>query len=391
MRVLYFDAFSGMSGDMTVGAMLALGLPLATLRDTLATLPLDGYSVSATDRHVNGIAATKFDVNITARQHAHRPFRQIRNMIEASSLDPPVQRTALKIFEKLARAEARVHGTQPDEVEFHEVGAVDSIVDIVGAALGYTWLGIERAYVSKLPLGSGLVNSQHGRIPVPGPATAELLRGFPVCPEDGEGEILTPTGAAIVAALATPGPLAEMRIEKVGYGAGTRTLEDRPNILRLVVGEHGATTASDSLFVLETNIDDYNPEFYDYLMERLFEAGARDVYLTPVHMKKNRPGIVLNILGTEPDREMLSGIVLSETSAIGVRYHPVRRVILSREIRHVHTPYGEVRVKVARDPDGRENLAPEYEDCKRVARASSVPIKLVHQAALAAAGSQRNE
>jgi uncharacterized protein (TIGR00299 family) protein len=391
MRVLYFDAFSGLSGDMTVGAMLDLGLPLETLREGLAALPLEGYSVSAAKRHVNGIAATKFDVNVAVRQHSHRPFRQIRKIIEGSSLHAAVRGTALAIFERLARAEAHVHGTEPDDVQFHEVGAVDSIVDIVGAALGYTWLGIERAYVSTLPLGSGIVNSQHGRIPVPGPATAELLRGFPVRPGDGEEEILTPTGAAIVAALATPGPVAEMRIEKVGYGAGEKKLKDRPNLLRLVVGEHGTKTAADSLFVIETNIDDYNPEFYDHLMERLFDAGARDVYLAPVHMKKNRPGIVLSILATEPDMEMLTGIVLSETSAIGVRYHPVQRVILQREVRQVQTPYGEVRVKVAQGPDGRANLAPEYEDCKRVARASNVPIKLVHQAALAAAGSQRNE
>jgi uncharacterized protein (TIGR00299 family) protein len=393
MKALYVDAFSGISGDMTVGALLALGLSLERLQQGLQPLPLSSYTLAVAPHPVAGISATKFDVHVAAHGHAHRAFRDIRGMLERSALEVTVQRHALAIFTKLAEAEGRVHGVAPDDVEFHEVGAVDSIVDIVGTAVGLAAFGVERVYVSVLPLGSGIVQSQHGPLPVPGPATLELLRGFPTRIGDGEGELVTPTGAAIIAALATPGAPPEMRIEAVGYGAGQRTLKDRPNLLRLVLGESVATTGHDDLIVIETNIDDLNPEFYEYVMDRLFAAGARDVYLVPVHMKKNRPGIVLTVLGAASERERLAGILLSETSAIGVRYHPVRRDVLSRETREVTTLYGVIRVKVALSPDGRENVAPEYEDCKRVAQERQLPIKLVYQAALAAASnsSTRNE
>jgi uncharacterized protein (TIGR00299 family) protein len=268
------------------------------------------------------------------------------------------------------------------------VGAVDSIVDIVGTAVGVTTMGIEAAYASPLPLGSGIVQSQHGPLPVPAPATVELLRGFPTRPGDGEGELVTPTGAAIVAALATPGPAPEIGIHAVGYGAGERTLKDRPNLLRLVLGERVDAAGHEELLVVETNIDDLNPELYDHVMERLLSAGARDVYLAPVHMKKNRPGIVLSVLCGESERERLTAIILNETSAIGVRYYAVRRRILERAVKEVGTAYGAVRVKVALAPDGHENLAPEYDDCKRIAIQKGVPIKRVYQAALAAAVQQ---
>jgi len=385
MKVLYFDAFAGISGDMTVAALLALGLPLQQLRATLQGLPVTGYTISATSRQVHGIGATQFDVHTAATGHSHRPFRDIRAMLESCGLDGNSKRHALAIFAALAAAEGRVHGVATDDVEFHEVGAVDSLVDIVGTAIGVTALGIDRFHVSPLPLGTGIVDSQHGRLPVPGPATVELLRGFPTRLGDGEGELVTPTGAAIVAALATPGPPPEMRILGVGYGAGHRTLADRPNLLRLVLGEVVRAPDQDELIVVESNIDDYNPEFYEYVMDRLFEAGARDVYLAPVQMKKNRPGIVLSVLCAESERERLAAIILSETSSLGVRFYPVRRLVLPRQMRDVSTAYGVVRVKVAVSPDGRENLAPEYEDCKRIAREHNVPIKLVYQAALAAA------
>lgn len=385
MKVLYVDAFAGISGDMTVGALLSLGLPLEQLKQQLLQVPLTGYTITAAPRTVNAITATKFDVRVASQGHEHRAFRDIRQMLEGSALESTAKRHALAIFARLAEAEGRVHGVPPDDVEFHEVGAVDSIIDIVGAAIGVVWLGVECTYVSALPLGSGIVQSQHGPLPVPGPATVELLRGFTTRLGDGESELVTPTGAAIIASLAVPGPAPEVRIEAIGYGAGQRTLKDRPNLLRLVLGEKSAATGHDDPIVMETNIDDYNPEFYEYVMDRLFAAGARDVYLAPVHMKKNRPGVVLSVLCSEGDRERLSGIVLSETSAIGVRYYPVRRLVLSRETREVSTPYGAVRVKIALSPDARENLAPEYEDCKRIAREKNVPIKMVYQAALAAA------
>jgi uncharacterized protein (TIGR00299 family) protein len=388
MKVLYIDAFSGISGDMTVGALLALGVPLEAIKQQLALLPLTGFSISTTARHVHGIGATKFNVDVATHGHAHRAFSDIRSMLEASKLDAAARRVALAIFARLADAEGHVHGVKSEDVEFHEVGAVDSIVDIVSTAVGVTRLGIEAAYVSSLPLGSGIVQSQHGPLPVPPPATVELLRGFPGRPGDGEGEMVTPTGAAIVATLATPGPAPELRILGVGYGAGERTLKDRPNLLRLVLGEPVETPSIDNLLVVETNIDDLNPELYDHVMERLLGAGARDVYLTPVHMKKNRPGIVLSVLCREGDRERLAALILNETSAIGVRYYPVRRHILERTIKEVGTAYGPVRVKVALAPDGHENLAPEYDDCKRIATEQGVPIKQVYQAALAAAVQQ---
>jgi pyridinium-3,5-bisthiocarboxylic acid mononucleotide nickel chelatase len=385
MKVLYIDAFSGISGDMTVGALLALGVPLDLIQQQLNLLPLEGYAIRSAPRHVNGIAATKFDVEVSAHGHTHRAFRSIRSMLESSKMEPATQRRALAIFERLAEAEGLVHGVAPDDVEFHEVGAVDSIVDIVASAAGVTTLGVEAIYVSALPLGSGVVQSQHGPLPVPAPATVELLLGFPVRTGDGVGELVTPTGAAIVAALATAGTAPELRIQRVGYGAGERTLKDRPNLLRLVLGERVDASGHEDLLVIETNIDDLNPELYDYVMERLLSAGARDVYLAPVHMKKNRPGIVLSVLCDDRDREQLSAMILNETSAIGVRYHPVRRRILDRIISEVGTAYGSVRVKVALAPDGHRNVAPEYDDCKRLAAQQGVPIKRVYQAALAAA------
>lgn len=385
MKILYLDAFAGISGDMMVGALLALGLPLDQLKQELSRLPLSGYSITATPRQVSGISAIKFDVHAAATPHPHRAFRDIRAMLDGSTLTPTVKQSAIDMFTKLAEAEGRIHSVQPDAVEFHEIGAIDSIVDIVASAIGLTWLAAERVYVSPLPLGSGVVRTQHGPLPVPAPATVELLRGFVTRAGDGEGELVTPTGAAIVASVARPEAVPVMRIDASGYGAGQRTLKDRPNLLRAIAGECGVATAGDAITVIESNIDDSNPELYEYVMDRLFAAGARDVYLTPVHMKKNRPAILLSVLCSEHDRERLAAIILSETSAIGLRYYAAQRLVLPREVRAVATPWGTVRVKVAQGPDGYENIAPEYEDCKRIAQQKSVPLKLVYQAALVAA------
>lgn len=385
MKILYLDTFAGISGDMTLGALLALGFPIEFLRSELSRLAVGDYSIEAHRHDAHGISAVRFDVTVAAGQHAHRRLRDIQTLLEGSSLQPPVKHRALTIFAHLAEAEGRVHGVAPDTVTFHEVGAVDSIVDIVGTAIAVEWVGCERVYVSPLPLGSGLVPSQHGPLPVPAPATVELLRGYVTRPGDGDGELVTPTGAAIVAGLARAEPAPEFRILAAGYGAGARTLADRPNLLRAVVGETVAPLGHDDIVVMETNIDDCNPEFYEYVCERLLEAGARDVYLAPVQMKKNRPGILFTVLCADADRERLAGIVLSETSAIGLRYYPAHRVVLPRTTREVRTPYGTVRVKIAAGPAGCENVAPEYEDCKRLARERAVSIKLVYQAAVAAA------
>lgn len=307
-------------------------------------------------------------------------------MIAGSGLSADAKERALSIFTTLAEAEGTVHSVATEDVTFHEVGAVDSIVDIVGTAIGLVALDIDHAYVSPLPLGSGTVRSQHGVIPVPGPATIELLRGFPVRANDGNGELVTPTGAAIVRAIARPMTSPPMlNVERVGYGAGTKTFPDRPNLLRLLLGTVAVSVASEEMVVVETNIDDANPEIYEYAMEQLFAAGARDVWLSPAQMKKNRPGTTLHALAEPAQRDVIAGIMLRETSSIGVRSYPVQRTALPREEISVDTEYGAVRVKLARAPDGSLNLAPEYESCKQRAHERGVALKLVYQAALGAA------
>lgn len=397
MRIAYLDAFSGVSGDMTVGALLDLGLPLAAVRDAIATLKLDGVEVSAEPTLRSGIAATKFHVRVHGRHpddhdhtdgahhHGHRPYAGIRDLLARSALAPRVRDTALAIFARLAEAEGRVHGVATDAVEFHEVGALDAIVDVVGAALGFAHLGVDAVHVSPLPLGSGRIKTAHGMLPVPGPAVVELLRGRAVRPGDGTTEMVTPTGAAIVAALARPEPAPELRVLGVGHGAGDRTLPDRPNLLRIVLGEPAAAAGADDVVVLEATIDDMSPQLYEHVLERLLEAGARDAFLAPVVMKKSRPGTTLRVLASPADRERLAAIVFAETSTIGLRWTTWHRMVLAREEHTVETPHGPVRVKIARAPDGTVNLAPEFEDCRRFAREHAVPLKVVHRAALAAA------
>jgi pyridinium-3,5-bisthiocarboxylic acid mononucleotide nickel chelatase len=384
MKIAYFDAFSGLSGDMTVGALLHLGVSLEALRAELAKLPLSGYQLNQGERVQSGIRATKFNVEVR-EPLGERSFRAITRLLQESTLIPQVKETALRIFTILAEAEGRVHGVAPEAVHFHEVGAVDSIVDIVGAAFGLHALGIEKVYASALPMGKGFVPSRHGVLPIPGPATVELLKGWPVRLEDGDAELVTPTGAAIIAAVAQHDPVPQLQLAAVGYGAGERTLPDRPNLLRVLVGNTGETPREEQLLVLETNIDDLNPELYEHVMERLFTAGARDVFLAPIHMKKNRPGVLLSVLGETADRDKLSTILFTETSTLGVRSYPVARVALRRESREVVTAYGSVRVKLAHGPDGRINVAPEYEDCRRLAREKEVPLKLVYEAAVRSA------
>jgi hypothetical protein len=411
-RVLYFDAFSGVSGDMTVGALLALGAPLDRLRGELAKLAVGGYRVEQSVRRVNGIQAVKFDVVLDSESprdhphergdephhghshdrqgagggdHGHVRFAEIRDLLQGSGLEPAVRDRAIAIFTKLAIAEGTVHGVPPDDVSFHEVGAIDSIVDIAATAICIQSLAIDEVYVSPLPLGSGFVDCRHGTMPVPAPATVQLLQGFPVRYCDGAGELVTPTGAAIIAALARPGAPAELRVERVGYGAGTRVLDDRPNLLRLVLGETEPEGGAARLVVIEANIDDSNPEIYEHVCELLFAAGARDVWLQPVVMKKGRPAVVLSILGDAGLKDVLAGIVLRETSSIGVRHYAVDRVESPRSEHLVDTEFGPIPVKVARAPDGTLNVAPEYDACRRIARERSVALKQVYAAAIAAA------
>lgn len=389
MKIAYFDAFSGISGDMVIGALLDLGLSLDLLKAECSKLPLTGYTLHQSERVHSGIRAIKFDVSINTQQH-ERSFRSIADMLEASRLSGAVKTTALKIFTRLAEAEAHVHNTSVADVHFHEVGAVDSILDIVGAAIGFEALEIQAMYASPLPMGSGFVSSRHGTLPVPGPATAELVKGMPVRFEDGQSELVTPTGAAILATLAQPGPPL-FSITQVGYGAGARTLSDRPNVLRVCLGHPVSEVQHEQLLVLETNIDDLNPEWYEHVMEQLFAVGARDVFLSSIQMKKNRPGIFLWVLCAPQDQGQLSDIIFNETSTLGIRSYPVDRLALRREQKEVQTKYGPVRVKVAYQPNGQVNCAPEYDDCKRLAQEKNIALKLVYEAALQGAKSEHGQ
>lgn len=385
MRIAYFDCFSGISGDMTLGALVSAGVPFDDFRARLAGLGVGGYSLSAETARRSGIAAVSITVHLT-EQSVERHLADIEEIISGSELPATVKERSISIFRRLAEAEARVHGTSPDKIHFHEVGGVDCIVDVVGSVLGLEMLGVERVAASPLPAGHGFVECSHGVIPVPAPATLELLRGVPVVPADVEGEMVTPTGAAIITALAAGfGPMPPMRPEAVGYGAGKKEFAGRPNLLRLVVGqEERLVGEATEVAVLEANIDDLNPEIYEHVMARLFAAGALDVYLTPVQMKKGRPAVLLTVL-TAPEREtQLANVVLAETTTLGVRFARMRRRCLEREFRRVHTPYGEVSVKLGIS-DGRVLTAsPEYEECRRLAEERGVPLKEVYRAAASA-------
>ena len=393
MKSAFLDAFSGLSGDMIAGAMLDAGADFDDLRTALASLPLDGYRVATRRKVVSGISALKFDVEVSAAQ-PERHLSDIREIVRrASALSDSIKDRAIAIFGVLAEAEAKIHHTTPEEVHFHEVGAVDSIIDIVTAAWGFERLELDEMMVSPLPAGSGFVRSQHGIIPVPAPATTELLAGFPLRMGDGASEMVTPTGAAILRALATPAPPAMgFRVERVGYGAGAKEFADRPNVLRLMVGDRSRiyeqAYETDELVDIQANIDDLNPQIYEHVVERLFEAGARDVTLTPTIMKKGRPAVTISVLAEPSARERIAAVLFAETSTIGLRYHPVARLKLTREIKEVDTRWGRVRVKVSRGGGDTITVSPEYDDCKRLAREHRVALRLVLEQAQAAARQQ---
>ena len=378
MRVAYFDLVSGISGDMTVAALLDLGLPRKVLREELDKLPGVGFRIRVGKKVVNGIRATRFQV-LPGEAQPERSWADIRRLIERSRLSAEVKSRGLAVFSRLAEAEGKVHGVPPDRVHFHEVGAVDSIIDVVAAAVGACHLDIHRFACSVVPLGRGLVGSRHGVLPAPAPATLELLKGFPVRGTDLDRENVTPTGAAILSALASQrGELPEMRIERTGYGAGALEFPDRPNVLRVVVGEGAPALGHERMLVMETHIDDMNPEIYDYVLDRLFEAGARDVTLSPVQMKKNRPGTLLRVLAEPRLREALAEVVLRETSTLGVRCHTVDRMALPRKPLKLKTRFGTLTVKVAQEPDGRTRAAPEYDELRKVAESKRVPLKVLY-------------
>jgi len=382
--IAYFDCVAGISGDMTLGALIDLGLPKKVLTAELGRLGLGGYRLIARRTSRHGIGGTRLRVVVDDPGEHHRTLADIVGMIDASDLNDRVKETSRAVFTRLAKAEAKVHRRRVADVHFHEVGAVDSIVDIVGVAIGLDFLKIDGIFASRVPVGSGFVACRHGNLPVPAPATVELLRGIPVVGTGIGSELVTPTGAAILATLVEDfGEIPEMTIDRVGYGVGSRDLDEVPNVLRILLGRSEASFAGDTVDVIECEIDDMIPECYEPLMERLFDAGALDVTFTPVQMKKNRPGTRLQVLAREADRARLEEVVLRESSTIGLRYHTVRRTLLTRKTVVVETAFGPIGVKVARDRAGKiEKAAPEYDDCKRAADAAGVPVTKVREAAL---------
>jgi hypothetical protein len=379
-RIAYLDCFSGVSGDMVLGALTDAGLSPDDLRAELARLPLAGYRLEVAQTRRAGLAATKATVELAEVQQPHRRLPDVLAVIEASSLPPPDIERAAAVFRRLAQAEASVHGVTPDEVEFHEVGSIDAIVDIVSAVVGLRLLGVERLYCSPLPAGGGFARSAHGELPVPAPATLALLAeaGAPLAAgPDPAVELVTPTGAAIVAALARFERPA-MTVQAVGYGAGARELEGRPNVLRLWLGD-ALDARPATMLLIETNIDDMNPELFAYAQERLFAAGAADVWFTPVQMKKNRPGVLLSAL-CPPDREAaVVDVLLRETSTLGMRVQEVRRHEAERESLEFASSLGPAEVKVKRLPGRPPVLAPEYEACARLARDRGLPLAEVYR------------
>ncbi|HTP04435.1 MAG TPA: nickel pincer cofactor biosynthesis protein LarC [Nitrospirota bacterium] len=378
MKTAYVDCFSGISGDMTLGALMDAGVSIDTLCAGLAKLSLPGYELKAEKVNRSGISATKAHVIIDRKNQKSRHLSDILDIIEGSSLSPTVKEKSGRIFKRMAAAEARVHGTIPDKIHFHEVGAVDAIVDIVGSVIGLDHLGITQIITSSINVGSGTVRTSHGIFPIPAPATAELLKGIPFYQSSTQFELATPTGAAIISTLSNSfGPLPAMNVASIAHGAGDKDFPDRPNILRLMIGEPVANYEEDTSIVIETNIDDMSPQVYDYLIERLMEQGAQDVYLSPIIMKKGRPAILLSVLTDRSKTDALLDIVFHETTSIGARIQEVGRKKLSREIREVDTVYGRVGVKVSKRGNEILTVTPEYDDCRRIAEERKVPLKKV--------------
>jgi len=392
MTTAYFDCFSGVSGDMVLGALVDLGVPPEWLNSQLVRLPLSGFDIESRQVMRSGIQGTQVTVAVQETHH-HRDFGHIRDLIRHSDLSEAVKADSLAVFQILARAEAKIHGCDPEQVHFHEVGAMDAIVDIVGACLAKAYLGIETIIASPLPLGHGFVTCAHGTLPVPAPAVLEVLKGVPVYSGNQDKELVTPTGAALLVALAERfESLPLMQVQRIGYGAGTHELKAQPNLLRVMLGtlDLGQSTdipgaGSEKLVMVETNIDDMNPEIFGFLMEQLFIDGALDVSWVPVQMKKNRPGTLVQVL-CEPDKQgAITARILAETTSLGVRFYEVRRVTLKREAVEIETPLGVVAAKKVIDGEGAGRISPEFESCKQIAREQGLPIRRVYEAVAAVA------
>ena len=389
MKIVYFDCFSGISGDMILGAFVDAGLDINLLREQLSLLHLHGYKLSSEKVKRAGVSGTKVDVIIShndTHSHAthhhhgsHLNFPDIKTLIEESRLRQDIRRDSIRVFQRLAEAEAKVHNTSVEKVHFHEVGAVDSIVDIVGSVIAIKHFGIEKIYFSPIPTGHGYTTCEHGTFPVPAPATAELLKTHALKSVDIAKELTTPTGAAIITALGeglhtTP----EMSIQQIGYGAGSNDNPTVPNLLRILVGEAAANATSDEMWVVETNIDNMSGEILGYVMDKLFEAGAADAYFTPIQMKKGRPGTIVSAIVPESKLAAVEMVLLNQTTTFGIRKYKVVRTTLDREFKEVDSQFGKIKVKIGKYHGDIKSLSPEYEDCRKIAEERGIPLKQVY-------------
>ena len=378
MKIAYFDCFSGASGDMLLGALVDCGMDPGVLEKIISFLGLARACRVRIERVLkNKISATQIFIELTSEDQPQRTLSDIREIITNSDLSADVKTQSLSVFQRLAEAEAKIHGCRPDNIHFHEVGAMDSIVDIVGVLAGLEALGVQEVFASPLPLGSGFAKTQHGQIPLPSPATVELLKGVPVYGSGTASEMVTPTGAALLREFVRRfGPIPAMEITKIGYGAGIRDLSDRPNVVRLLIGEALSSMESktDLVMLLETAIDDASPELMGYVMERLLEEGALDVAFFPVHMKKNRPGVHLEVIARPQEADRLCDIILSEITTLGVRYQMLQRKVLERWQEEIESPWGSLRIKKVRRVSGEVWIVPEYEACKEVARKHRISL-----------------
>ncbi len=386
MKSLYFDCFSGVSGDMILGALVDSGVDLETIKGELEKLNLTGYSLNAYQTKRGQISGTKVDVELTEAQndsnHHGRHLSDIKKIIGESNLSEEVKKRSLNVFQKIGVAEAEIHNISIEKVHFHEVGALDSIVDIVGSVAGIVSLNADKIYASSINTGEGMVKCDHGTMPVPAPATVKLLEGIPCYSSGVKKELATPTGVAILSEMVDEfGSLPSMKIQSSGFGAGGHEIESTPNLLRLIIGET-QEAADQNMVMVETNIDDMNPEFYDHITSRLFDAGAVDVFSSPILMKKNRPAQKLSILVPSTDFQKIQKIVFEESTTFGLRYYPVDRAILDRKNVTVETVYGSVNVKIGSLNGEVLQVAPEYEDCKVLAQQMQVPLKQIYNEAL---------
>jgi uncharacterized protein (TIGR00299 family) protein len=380
--IAYLDCFVGVSGDMVLGALLDLGLPMEVFDQGWHMLGLKGVEIKHQRVERGGMMGIKVEVRDQGKL-VIKNYGEMRKIIDGSTLPAEIKELSLKILLRLAQAEAHIHGVKVDEVHFHEIGGIDTIVDTVGAALGVSHFGWETIICSPLPMGKGFVETEHGRLPLPAPATAALLKGVLIVPAAVEGETVTPTGAAIVTTLASGfGPLSAMEVTGVGYGAGTRNPEGMPNLLRILHGKQ-VEEKSEGVWVLEADVDDMIPELLPYLIRLMLKQGALDAAVIPIQMKKGRPGFIIRCLAAAAQKEKLAELILRESTSIGVRIYPAERMVLQREIREVETKYGRIKIKVAFDGEGKVvNLMPEYESCRQAAEAKKVPLKEVYQEAI---------